>query len=517
MIGGILLRFNNLEGKLYSNDETFSTTYIYGQQLTEVIETKIISAKDLQSYQRLKTSESLGEGIGRVIRQPYVFPPLYPILMQFWARITDRWFTNPAMITRSLSVVISLFSLPFAYWLYWELCESHTIAWLGTALIAVSPFQLQYAQIVRTYSLTITATFLASALFLRCYKFPGRSNWLLYGLSIAIGLYSNVLFGFVIIGHAIYTLWTQRVRWNSIVKNYTWSSCLGIFLFMPWFIRFITDEKLLNYSVAQPAQGGASLKSLVTDWIKIIPKFFVDLNDPWIESTAQFISLQKIFTPLILLLSMASLVFIIIYSPKNIRRFILSLIFAGGVLLMLKDIILGGTFSTRPRYLIPYVIGIELAVGIFLGYSLASPVHWWRKLGQFLLVLVLTGGLLSCYVISSSPSWWAFGAPDYPLMAEKINKQTLPVVIYDDFGDALTMSYLVNENTKFHLTRNIEQNLLKDDGKIYQGYEQIILFKPQETIKEKIQRSARWNLQSLFNNKNNNIPNVPQLWSASRK
>ena len=43
LIGGIFLRFYNLDGKALSNDETFSLTYIYGHSLAGVIDRKILS------------------------------------------------------------------------------------------------------------------------------------------------------------------------------------------------------------------------------------------------------------------------------------------------------------------------------------------------------------------------------------------------------------------------------------------------------------------------------------------
>lgn len=52
LVIGVFLRFYNLDGKLYSNDETFSTTNIFGRDVAEIIDTQIVSVEELQSYQQ---------------------------------------------------------------------------------------------------------------------------------------------------------------------------------------------------------------------------------------------------------------------------------------------------------------------------------------------------------------------------------------------------------------------------------------------------------------------------------
>jgi hypothetical protein len=52
-------------------DETYSTTYIYGSNLVEIIDSKILSVSELQKYQRFNPDESLFESFGRIIRGNY--------------------------------------------------------------------------------------------------------------------------------------------------------------------------------------------------------------------------------------------------------------------------------------------------------------------------------------------------------------------------------------------------------------------------------------------------------------
>jgi uncharacterized membrane protein len=86
IICGILFRFNNLDEKIYSLDETFSTTNIFGHDVAEIIDIKIVSPDELQRYQHLNEQETFSESVKRLVENPYVFPPLYSIGMQIWAR-----------------------------------------------------------------------------------------------------------------------------------------------------------------------------------------------------------------------------------------------------------------------------------------------------------------------------------------------------------------------------------------------------------------------------------------------
>ena len=115
--------FNNLDGKIYGLDETFSTTNIFGRDIAEIIDIKIVSSEELQSYQHFDEEETFSEPIKRLIQNPYVFPPLYSIGMQIWVRIFSNYWDEASIINKSFSAFISLFSLGGMYWLCWELFQ----------------------------------------------------------------------------------------------------------------------------------------------------------------------------------------------------------------------------------------------------------------------------------------------------------------------------------------------------------------------------------------------------------
>lgn len=494
---GILLRFNYLDTKVYSLDETFSTTNIFGRNVAEIIDVKIVSQAELQSYQKLDNQETFPASIKRLVAKPYVFPPLYSIGMQIWARIFTNYLSQPSIINRSFSVFISLFSLGGMYWLCWELFLSHRIAWIATTLLAVSPLYLQYSQIVRTYSLITVAIVVCSAVLLRSLRQKTKKDWMFYSISVAFGLYSNILFAFTIIAHGFYIILTEKFRWSKTVKNYLIFSSIGVAMFMPWFILFLA-KGVFGYSVAQPISQKEPLGVLIKNWINNIPKIFVDLNDPWIPWT-HILKYPNILLRISLLLWLIFCIFYIFKKGKiNINIFIFSLIIGGGVLLMFRDLVTGNGFSSRLRYVLTYVVGIQLIIvyGIYLLFESKYNLH--KKLSNFVLIFLILSGIFSSYIISISPTWWAFGAPDYPYIAKRINELTNPVIIYEDWGDALTMSYILKENVYSHLTRQGDKFLIDKKGQIYEKYSDIILFKSSKKLNNKLKENNYWQLNSLF-------------------
>ncbi len=519
LILGVVLRFVNLDGKLYSNDETFSTTYIFGHNLGQagLIDSRLITSEELQNYQRLNADENLSQAISRLINKPFIFPPLYGILMQLWSRLWGDYSGSPAIVTRSLTALISLFALVGMYWLAWELSGSQILAWIATVLVAISPFHLQYAQIVRTYSLTTVATLLSSVCLLRAMRLNTRSSWIIYAVSFAWGLYSNLLFGFVAIAHGVYVILQAGFRFSKTLKSFILSSIIGTSLFLPWLIIFISKPSLFGYSVAQPSGDSASLPVLIKGWIQGIKSIFISLYDPWRDFTFNFQAVQVLLSILILLLIAFSFYFLCRYAPRTIRLFVLCLIVCGGGLLMLKDAVTGSTFSARLRYMIPYAIGWQLVVAYFLATQIESNYQLRKKIGEILLSVLIIVGIVSCGIIVKAETWSAFGAPDYPNIAAKINQSSHPVVIFGDLGDALTMSYILKPNTSNYLTRQAETYLVENKEKIYDGFSEVILFKPSKTTIDKLKKSTQIKLTPLIINQLKLEAKTANVWQVEKQ
>ena len=145
-----------------------------------------------------------------------------------------------------------------------------------------------------------------------------------------------------------------------------------------------------------------------------------------------------------------------------------------------------------------------------------SKINWRKKLGEVLLTILIVGGILSCSVIVKADSWWAFGAPDYPSIARQINQESRPIVLYEDWGDALTMSYLLKPEIYNHLTRKQDVYLIKDYGKIYREFSNIILFKPSKQLRDRLNSETNFKLERLFPS-DAKFPKTPDVWKIENK
>jgi uncharacterized membrane protein len=138
---------------------------------------------------------------GLALEEPQL-APLYFIATRFWVQL----FGDSVAVTRSISAVFSLLALPCMYWLCLELFESSLTAWLAVSLLAVSPFQIVYAQEARPYSLFVLIILLSGAALLRGMRLKTNSSWAIYAATVALGFYSHLLFALVVLGHGIYVV-----------------------------------------------------------------------------------------------------------------------------------------------------------------------------------------------------------------------------------------------------------------------------------------------------------------------
>ncbi|MBW4520417.1 MAG: glycosyltransferase family 39 protein [Scytolyngbya sp. HA4215-MV1] len=479
---GIFFRFYNLELKVYSFDETFTSTYMYGQHTKAFnnFDGAVLSVSDIQKYLFIDPDKSLIQSIQQVLSKIYVFPPLYPVLGLIWSYLFSFFSHDSLTIQRSFSAFLSLLSLVGIYWLGIELFESKISASVAVAIAAISPFHLQYAQVIRPYSILIAATAFSSACLLRAIHKKIKIWWIFYALSVALGLYANVLFGFVLVAHTGYLFITEKFRITERLIAYLTSVGIGTLVFMPWFVTFLTANAL-EYSVDQVSER-ESWMGLIKAWSRAIQGVFVDVYNPWFSSNL-FRVFQAALAPIVLTIVAVSIYRLCRETSGKIRTFLLALAIASGVSLMLKDLIMGSAITTRLRYLIPFVLSTELMVAYYIGRLLSTKQTFSRKVGQFALSILIIGGMASCLIISQARSWTAFGSPHFPKTADIIRQANHPLVVVTHLDRAFSMSYLVDKDTSF--------KLLQKTTTIPESFSTIFLLEPSTDIFDKLKEKYK--------------------------
>jgi uncharacterized membrane protein len=488
-------------------DETYTSLRISGYTESEVaqqlLEGQILSLQDLHQYQRINPEKSIVDTVKGLATEEPQLAPLYFILVRFWAQM----FGDSVVAIRSFSAFLSVLAFPCIYWLCLELFESSLVGGLACMLLAISPFQLVYAQEARQYSLWTVAILVSSASLLRAIRINSWRSWGLYAATVAVGVYSHLFFVLVAIAQAIYLLVINQGRWSKTLKGYFLSSIVGIIAFSPWIVVILTNYKqALTMTAAQDTK--TPLLYFLKSWLGNLSRNFIDTG---FSSGSPFaVPWHSLVFPSLSILVITALVIYSLYflgrsSPKRAWLFIFLLIGFTSLVIIIPDLILGRRTSVTGRYMIPAYLGIQLSVSYLLG-SKINPTISSNRLHQFwklILLALLTSGVISCVIISQSQTWWNnLTDTDNRQLAQIINQTSNPLVIQEidsvppryNVFNLISLSYLLNSEVKFKF---IPKNTVTQ---IPQEFSNIFFMAPSNALQSGIEKDYRTKIEPLDGN-----------------
>ena len=546
---GVFFRFVNLDRKIYWMDETYTSLRISGYTESEVaqqlLQGEIISIQDLHKYQHINSKKSVVNTVkGLAVEEPQL-PPLYFVLVRFWAQL----FGDSVANVRSCSAFLSLLAFPCLYWLCLELFKSSLVGWLACALFAVSPFQLVYAQEARQYSLWAVAILLSSASLLRAMRVNNWRSWSLYAATVAIGLYSHLFFLLVAISHAIYVFVNNNYRFSKTLKAYlrehpifaktrvvgassslvsqagkmpalqiykNWmlpyllSFLAVIIAFLPWIVvLFINYKQALIMTAAQDIK--TPLLYFIKSWLGNLSRNFIDtgfsssspLAVPWSSLVFPSISVLAV-----LALVTYSLSFLGRHTPKKTWLFVFILIGFTSLAIIIPDLILGRRTSVTGRYMIPSYLGIQLAVSYLFGTQFNSLKKGSSTFWRLTLLALLTSGVISCMVISPAETWWNnLTDTNNRQLAQIINQPNNPLVVQEiasyppryNVFNLISLSYLLEPDVKFKF---IPKNTVT---KIPLEFSHVFFISPSHALKSGIEKEYRAKLEPIDKNQGSRL------------
>ncbi|OLP20342.1 hypothetical protein BST81_00990 [Leptolyngbya sp. 'hensonii'] len=429
---GIFLRVSHLDGKPIWADESVTLSVVSGYWPTDWIHRfssgQVFTVKELLQYQYPNSDRGWGE-VWKLIAED-THPPLYPILARYWL----LWFGNSVTVLRSLSVVFGLLLIPCIYWLSWELFRSPLLGLLAALLMAVSPIHIYYAQEARLYSLFTLLTLLSAIALLRAIRLKTRMAWLIYGLTLVLGLYSYLFFIFVAIGYLGYVFFLEGFCWTRTSVKSLIAFLASLIIFVPWIVVIVENYSDFKERSAWVGEQALSLTGAVRLWIQNISLAFFD---PWIFPYFRLGKINPFVYILVLFVLIFvgySLYFLCSKASKKQYGFILSLVLSTGLPLVLADLFLGGNRQTWPRYLLPVYLGIQLAVSYLLSVRITSVKtpgrvnKAWFMLGTILLVL----SLFCSVIYVQADTWWnKYESGVLVQIARTIDQAEQPLVLVD--------------------------------------------------------------------------------------
>jgi uncharacterized membrane protein len=506
LVLGIFFRFANLENKVYWIDEGYTSLRVSGYTESELIkelgEGKINEIETLQKYQHLNAEKNVFDTVKGLALEEAQLAPLYFVAVRFWVQL----FGDSIAVTRSLSAVFSLLALPCMYWLCLELFESSLTAWLAVAILAVSPFQVVYAQEARPYSLFVLLILLSSAVLLRAMRLKTNSSWAIYATTLAVAMYSHLLFAMVAIGHGIYVVIVEKFRINKTVIGYFLASITGILIFSPWIIVFIK-----NFNYASDKTSWLSLRrpllDLVKSWMLNISNQFFDVGFYWKLPSPYLISTLPVIFMILIMLGYSY--YLLLRTTKmRVWLFVITLTCMTVVFFLPADLIKGGIRSINTRYMIPCYLGMQISVA-FVFAQLIIQVKL-QKLWRVTLVFLLSMGIISSCLYLSADTWWnKSGSVLNNSIARTVNSASNPLILTDlagysvlNIGNLLGMSHQIKPTAKLLimspktlkfpvnfdpiLVYNISPALQKKMREFHQDKIQIVYGQDQEIILWKI-------------------------------
>jgi uncharacterized membrane protein len=483
LVLGIFFRLANIERKLYWGDEVVTSLRISGYTLAEMNQDlwsgRIVGIKDLQKYQYPSLEKSAIDTIKGIALEESQVVPLYFVLVRFWVQL----FGNSVTVTRSFSVFLSLLTFPCLYWLSQELFKSSLISWIAIILVAVSPFHVLYAQEARPYTLWILMILLSSATLLRAMRLLTKVSWGIYAVTVTLGLYTQVLFGLVAIGHGIYIIFSERFRLSKTLISYLLASFVGFLPFVPWLLLMIHKpaESTINWTNTQ-----SSFFSSLARWSGIVSRAFLDLGVGPDDSVKRLIPLVP-FILIILALIGYSMYFLYRQTPQRVWLFVLTLIGVTAIAFIVPDFVLGKRYGTT-RFITPCILGIQLSLAHLLVAKNTSLFlsNQRKKVWEIATFMLVLSGVISCTISSRAEMWWN-KAPDKNKdnfqIAEIVNQANQPLLIKD--GDLIpveVLGYLLEPKVQFLLPKE------SDLPKIPDGFTDVFLFQPSESLTSGVER-----------------------------
>lgn len=507
LVIGVFFRLVNLDKKIFWGDETVTlmrvSGYTWAEMDPQLYNGNELSIADFQKYQRINPDKNVIDIVTGLAAEEPQHPPLYYLLARLWV----QWFGNSVAVLRSVSALLSLLVFPSLWWLCRELFDSWLPGWIAIAIIAVSPFHLLYAQEAREYSFWTATILLSSAALLRALRLKSKLSWIIYAATVVLGLYTYLFSLFVVIAHATYVIAIER-RWSKTVKAYIISTIGGILVFAPWLYIIVTNISQINKTTSWSQEtgwviGGVGAKlSLLAKWARNLTLVFLDADK---ERRIVHFGFDNIFLYLIQLFFILFIVTLTIYSiyflyrhaPKRAWLFILTLVGIPALALMLPDLIFGGVRSVISRYMIPFYLGIQLAVA----YTIAGKISFFtnrqqRQLWQFIMVTLLSLGIISCTVNSNSQMWWSKSYHDYdPQMAQIINQADRPLLVCIGqlaSANAMPITYLLEPKVRLQLV--LEPNL----PKMSDDFSNVFLYRPVEQFLINFKNQHKYRLEPVY-------------------
>lgn len=176
-----------------------------------------------------------------------VHPPLYYWALKAWSSL----FGTTELVFRSLSVLFGAMALVGTF-LLTRRYLGRTVAATSLLFLAISPTLIRYSDEARMYTMTVVIVLAATALLLKATASNRKLWWVLYGITICIGMWTHYFTAIAWLAHWVWR-WvtlqrkktdTKKQRWlRFFSKEWVLAHVVAVGLYLPWIPHFIAQTK----------------------------------------------------------------------------------------------------------------------------------------------------------------------------------------------------------------------------------------------------------------------------------
>lgn len=237
------------------NNHTHTETFIIGllTASTAILQIIAVEGRSIwvdENYSLLFASRPMPELISLVMDYD-VHPPTYYILLRLWTQL----FGHSELSLRSLSILFGTLTIPVFYLLAREFFARRG-AFLSTGLVALSPYLIEMAGMIRMYSLLVLVTIASYYTFIRLLDTWSRQWQLLYFLSSMVLVYTHIM-GLTVIAAQTVQAFARLWRTQSAEEARTlFTTDLGLgVVFLPWVFVVLNQASKLAEKPQRPLPG----------------------------------------------------------------------------------------------------------------------------------------------------------------------------------------------------------------------------------------------------------------------
>lgn len=186
-----------------------------------------------------------------------VHPPLYYLVLRLWTYV----FGFSLLAFRGFSVLFGVLTIWAAYLFVKKAFGSKQLAMLAAFLIAINPFQIQYALEARMYTFGTFLLLISCYWLLRALETKRWKDWIIYAVLAVACIYTHYYLIFSVAAQGLFLLyWIFK---NKNGYQYLGAYGVSLILFLPWLKQFLIQRGRVDKQFWIPAMDRWSIPSTI--------------------------------------------------------------------------------------------------------------------------------------------------------------------------------------------------------------------------------------------------------------